>query len=230
MNRQSLAELQQEIFELEKEKDELEALTRMRDNTGNVIVDFHRDSDFNETDENRSYIFRIGPFDRELLKELPDYETRWSGTIYDLHPDFCHSVISGSFRGEDLYYYIDNSIRNFFILWEPDEEYGRCTYYRFINICVVEAVMPSPKGYMLVLRDPYGTITTEPVKDIPTTESFESLSGKTVAVMLKMCRERKTAKVAVIHNLPEDGYTIENGRDLYIKMGNMYYEHENKVD
>ena len=192
--------LEKEILDLEKEKEELEFISRTREHTGNVSVSWQRGREKNEDTE---YIFRVGPFDRELLKELPDYESKWKGTVYDLHPDFCHEIITGSFRGEDLYHYIDNEIRNPFVIWEEDEVFGRCAYYTFTDICIVNAVFPSPKGNIFVLSEPYGTVVTEPLQNIKLPYSIEDISGKTIIVCLKMCREKSTAIVEEMKELPE---------------------------
>ena len=196
--------LEKEIIELEEKKEELSFLREEREKTGKLSVVWLRGL---EENINTSHIFRIGPFDRELLRKLPDYDSKWKNSIYDIHPSFCHSIITGTFRKEELHRYIDGEIRNPFAIWEKDKKYGQCAYYNFTNICVLEAVMPSQSGMILVLTDPYDSVVTEPVcdniiSDILPKEHIEDVLGSLFIVSLKMCKEKKEAVVCGMKKFP----------------------------
>lgn len=88
------------------------------------------------------------------LDLLPNYIMKWKNSFYELHQDIAEEKSNGNLSDTNIHVNKEK-IKLFDIYQGPDN------YMSFVVHCY--GVIPSNKGPMLCLEDPFGSILTNPV-------------------------------------------------------------------
>lgn len=96
--------------------------------------------------------FRIGMYDMDKLKSLPDFSTRWIHSIYVTEQGRVEQTADGCFSKECL-----SQTQHFLTAFPVHDAYQHSVRTKFV--CMLDAVIPKSDGSIsLILSDPFDTI------------------------------------------------------------------------
>lgn len=188
-------QLQNDIKELEQERDYLMALSAKRNKVAQLKECYAR-----KYESMGSYQFRIGNYDLEKIKKLPDYESRWKNSYYERHQVECENINDGILEKEDMEESLQIAEHSPFRTTEPEKYFIPLT-----TVCVLEGIVHTPSGPMLTLSDCYGSVTTEPVDEALLPEDYENKTGHMFTISIKY---NKYHKYVILEKIMEMPYTL----------------------
>lgn len=143
--------LEEEIRKLERKVEEqkhtlsyIKELSKRRDSIGKIPV-----SKYSSQYDRR---FRIGMYDMDKLKSLPDFSTRWIHSVYVTEQSRVEQTADGCFSKDCL-----SLTQHFLTAFLVHDAYRHSVRTKFV--CMLDAVIPKSDGSIsLILSDPFDTI------------------------------------------------------------------------
>lgn len=191
-----ITSLQKEITELEEEYKYKTALFSRR----NEIANLPYNSKYSYGHKKE----RIGSYDLDILKKLPDFQEKWEKTIYVTHQSICEAHSTDSLNPEYWHYYFQTSFPV-----KGLRDFDGVPHTIAYIICILEGIFPTEEGDVLIISDPFATVKTIPV----TNENHQKLARKNIGNLLYMTIYlRKGESVVKCVDLKECPYSLYYGQ------------------
>lgn len=191
---QELQHLNDEIQQLREERDFLKELIESRDNVGKISEPMFRDAPKQKIWYRQ---YRVGHYDKEYLRNLPDFHEKWKNSYYYRHQEECEANITGSFNPITLNSRIKRASVNPF----RDRKRPSCS---ITVVCELTCVQNNNKT--LLLTDAYDEKVTKPV-----TEEIYNIAvacvGQMVKATLQFELDNPYPNITTLSPLPYTMYT-----------------------
>lgn len=194
-----IEQLKTEIKLLEQERDFQLELAQTRDQVGKIPIPPIRKL---KRKPSELMIHRIGFYDKEKLRKLPDFEQIWKHSYYYKHQVECENLIDGCLQPDYLQEQLRINEKNPFCEGE----------YRFLHmnmVCLLETVIPTQNGCQMIFRDPYDSFLTEEITDESIIQEAKTAIGYVCLVKTAMLKGKPLAKLLELKKLP---HTLLDGQ------------------